>query len=150
MMEEERERVVQAYRKLKKQKQLQRDRMASLEKPKNLSWRSWRKLETFWSKKIQAVWMCGASVELGHHRSEPNQDHVVNRQRKNHTFASTVWGKWSGIQLLILVSHGHWKKTTLGRSIISSRWKSYFKKSFTQVFSLWWILCGYVLCLRFS
>lgn len=37
MMEEERERVVQAYRKLKKQKQQQRDRMASLEKPKNLS-----------------------------------------------------------------------------------------------------------------
>lgn len=41
MMEEERERAVQAYRKLKKQKQEQRDRTAGVEKPKDFSWRSW-------------------------------------------------------------------------------------------------------------
>lgn len=37
IMEEERERAVQAYRKLKKQKQEQRDRAAGLEKAQNFS-----------------------------------------------------------------------------------------------------------------
>lgn len=101
--------------------------MASLEKPKNLSWRSWRKLETFWSKKhkqfecVARLWNWVTPQEWAQPGScsEPSEEEAhICILRPQCEVSDQAFSCWSWFHVATQKKHLDYQLSLVGESLI--------------------------------